>query len=115
MKRYFPELVGNAAVKARIGRAIDEGNIPHAFLIEGPVGSGKSTLARMIAMALNCEERGGSKLSLFGGGGDALPGGGCDTCRRIREGNFTDFKILYSVRKYFVGPCQVVHVLHLNS
>ena len=95
MKRYFPELVGNAAVKERIGRAIDEGNVPHAFLIEGPVGSGKSTLARMIAMALNCEARGGGgMLSLFGGGGDALPCGGCDACRRIREGNFTDFKIL---------------------
>ena len=64
MRAYFSELAGNGAVKERIGRAIDGGNFPHAFLIEGPEGSGKSTLARLMAMAINCEARGES-----GGGG----------------------------------------------
>jgi DNA polymerase-3 subunit gamma/tau len=55
-------------------------------LIVGPSGSGKSTLAREIAMAINCEKR--------NEGAYPMPCGFCNTCRRIREGNFTDIKYL---------------------
>ncbi len=85
MKGYFPGLFGNEETKERIGRAIDSGRLPHAFLIGGPSGSGKSTLATEIAAALNC---------LSGDGSLTLPCGKCNNCRRIYQGNFPDLKIL---------------------
>ena len=54
MRIYFPRLIGNGETKERLGRAIESGTLPHAFLIGGPSGSGKSTLAIEIAAALNC-------------------------------------------------------------
>ena len=83
---YFPDLYGNDAVKRRLGASIDNRTLPHAFLIVGPSGSGKRTLATAIAMTLNCEE--GKNAS------SPLPCGECNTCRRIREGNYTDISHL---------------------
>ncbi len=102
MREYFPRLIGNESAKARIGRAIEDGRAPHAFLIGGPSGSGKSVLALEIAAAINCERRtegedGGGLLGFFGeemASGHSLPCGTCNTCRRIYEGNFTDVKLL---------------------
>ncbi len=85
MRSYFPRLIGNEETKERLGRAIESGTIPHAFLIGGPSGSGKSTLAIEIAAALNCQERHGNT---------PLPCGRCNNCHRIYEGNFPDVKIL---------------------
>lgn len=82
MREYFSKLYGNGAVKKRIGRAIDGGKLPHAFLICGPDGSGKHTLALELAAALNCEKR--------ADGAGALPCLKCNACRRIYGGNFTD-------------------------
>lgn len=82
---YFPRLIGNEETKERLGRAIESGTLPHAFLIGGPSGSGKSTLATEIAASLNCE----MKHSDY-----ALPCGKCNSCRRIYEGNFPDVKLL---------------------
>lgn len=84
MRNYFPRLVGNDETKARLGRAIESGSLPHAFLIGGPSGSGKSTLAYEIAAALNCERQ----------GGDTLPCGKCNCCRRIYDRSFPDVKLL---------------------
>lgn len=85
MRSYFPRLIGNEETKARLGRAIESGVLPHAFLIGGPSGSGKSTLAIEIAAALNCREKHSSS---------PLPCGKCNNCHRIYEGNFPDVKIL---------------------
>ena len=57
MKKYFPMLIGNEETKDRLGKAIEAGTLPHAFLIGGPSGSGKSTLATEIAAAVNCEAK----------------------------------------------------------
>ena len=81
-REYFTELYGNESAKTRLGSAIDNGTLPHAFLILGPDGSGKKTLASLLTMALNCERKNDK--------GAPLPCGVCNTCRRIREGNFTD-------------------------
>ncbi len=84
MRDIFPRLLGNEGTKARIGRAIEDGTVSHAFLIGGPSGSGKSLLATEIAAAVNCENKRGAS---------PLPCGRCASCRRIYDGNFTDVKI----------------------
>lgn len=86
VRAYFPKLLGNEETKKRIGRAIEGGVLPHAFLIGGPSGSGKSTLALEIAAAMNCQRCGDANA--------ALPCGECNCCRRVYEGNFPDVKIL---------------------
>ena len=85
MRNYFPRLIGNEETKERLGRAIESGTLPHAFLIGGPSGSGKSTLATEIAAALNCEGRDSS---------ETLPCGSCGCCQRIYGGSFPDVKLL---------------------
>lgn len=86
MKVYFSRLLGNEDTKQRVGRAIESGTIPHAFLIGGPSGSGKSTLATEIAAAMNCETKGLEGVS--------LPCCRCESCRKIYEGIYPDVKIL---------------------
>ena len=86
MRNYFPGLIGNEETKNRIGRAIESGTLPHAFLIGGPSGSGKSTLATEMAAALNCESR--------NTGDGPLPCGRCSNCRRIYDESYPDVKIL---------------------
>ena len=86
MRTYFPRLLGNEETKTRVGRAIESGTVPHAFLIGGPSGSGKTTLATEMAAAINCE--------LKNDKGASLPCGRCDSCRRIYDGNYPDVKIL---------------------
>ena len=86
MRSYFPKLYDNRRSAAMLGAAVENNNLSHALLIVGPSGSGKSTLAGEIAMAVNCEKR--------GDGAYPLPCGFCNTCRRIRGGNFPDVKYL---------------------
>ena len=86
MRSYFPRLLGNDEAKVRIGRAIESGRLPHAFLIGGPSGSGKTTLATEMAAAINCLEKNNQT--------SPLPCGRCNCCKRIYEGNFPDVKIL---------------------
>lgn len=86
MRTYFPRLLGNEETKTRVGRSIESGTVPHAFLIGGPSGSGKSTLAIEMAAAMNCEHKTNKEVP--------LPCGRCDSCRRIYDGNYPDIKIL---------------------
>lgn len=85
MSRFFPDLFGNDSVKARLGRAIESGRLPHALILAGPEGSGRRTLARRIAAALVCEA---------GSTAPTLPCGRCENCRRVVEGIFPDLHIV---------------------
>lgn len=82
MREYLSRVVGNAALRARLGEEISRGAVSHAYVIEGPLGSGKHTLAREIAMALSCENREKEGLS--------LPCGICPACRKIAAGHSPD-------------------------
>ena len=82
MRNYFSALYGNSAIKTRLGTAIDNGTLPHAFLVTGPCGSGKKTFALELASAINCEGR-QNRMS-------DLPCHRCNTCKRIAENNYTD-------------------------
>jgi DNA polymerase-3 subunit gamma/tau len=56
--------------------AIARGRVAHGYLLCGPRGTGKTTLARVLAMALNCEQRSES----------GEPCGVCQSCTRIWSG-----------------------------
>lgn len=86
MRSYFSKIAGNEALKKRIGSAVDTGHLPHALLIVGDEGTGKMTMAKEIAAALNCENKRSEA--------HPLPCNCCNTCRRIKEDNFLDVKIV---------------------
>jgi DNA polymerase-3 subunit gamma/tau len=70
------ELVGQEHVVRTLKNAIRSNRIASAYLFCGPRGTGKTTLARVLAMALNCENRQSGE-----------PCGECESCRRIWAGS----------------------------
>jgi DNA polymerase-3 subunit gamma/tau len=81
--KQFADLVAQDHVAAALRGAVAQGRVAHGYLFAGPRGVGKTTAARMLAMALNCEQR----ASGGGGGGGGEPCGVCDSCSRIWTGS----------------------------
>src|SRR5213083_3113603 len=76
--KKFADLIVQTHVAAALRGAVAGGRVAHGYLVAGPRGVGKTTAARILAMALNCENR------KPGGAGE--PCGACDACRRIWTG-----------------------------
>src|ERR1041384_7578233 len=78
--KYRPKKFADVAVQDHVSNtlkgAIAANRIAHGYLLSGPRGVGKTTLARVLAMALNCENR----------GPDGEPCGVCVSCERIWSG-----------------------------
>lgn len=53
----FDEVVGQEHVSSTLKNALKTGHLTHAYLFCGPRGVGKTTCARILAKALNCENR----------------------------------------------------------
>ena len=80
-RKYRPKNFAGVAVQSHVSDtlrgAIARGRVAHGYLLCGPRGTGKTTLARVLAMALNCENR----------GNDGEPCGVCTSCQRIWSGS----------------------------
>ena len=80
-RKYRPRNVASVAVQSHVSNtlkgAIARGRVAHGYLLCGPRGVGKTTLARVLAMALNCENR----------SPDGEPCGVCESCQRIWSGS----------------------------
>jgi DNA polymerase-3 subunit gamma/tau len=79
-RKYRPRNFASVAVQSHVSNtlkgAIARGRVAHGYLLCGPRGVGKTTLARVLAMALNCENR----------SPDGEPCGVCVSCQRIWSG-----------------------------
>ncbi len=80
-RKYRPKSFAGVAVQSHVSDtlrgAIARGRVAHGYLLCGPRGTGKTTLARVLAMALNCENK----------ASDGEPCGECNSCTRIWSGS----------------------------
>jgi DNA polymerase-3 subunit gamma/tau len=80
-RKYRPKTFADVAVQSHVSNtlrgAIARGRVAHGYLLCGPRGVGKTTLARVLAMALNCENK----------PEDGEPCGKCVSCQRIWTGS----------------------------
>ncbi len=80
-RKYRPRKFSEVAVQSHVSNtlrgAIARGRVAHGYLLCGPRGVGKTTLARVLAMALNCEDK----------RDDGEPCGECISCRHIWSGS----------------------------
>jgi DNA polymerase-3 subunit gamma/tau len=77
----FAEIIGQEHVVQTLTNAISSGMISHAYLFAGPRGSGKTSIARLLAKAVNCQNRKER---------EAEPCNQCSSCLEIMEGRSLD-------------------------
>lgn len=74
----FDEVVGQQYVVRSIKNAVKEGKVGHAYLFCGPRGTGKTSMARLLARAVNCEDK------------ENAPCGKCENCVAAVNGTHPD-------------------------
>ncbi len=79
--KRFADLVAQEHVAAGLTGAVVKNRVAHGYLLTGPRGVGKTTAARILAMALNCDERAAD------GANAGEPCGMCESCSRIWAGS----------------------------
>src|SRR3989344_2859727 len=79
--KTFGEVIGQDHVKKTIQNELAQNRIAHAYLFSGPRGLGKTTMARLLAKAVNCQNR---------GGGEREPCTRCGACDEVTRGNSLD-------------------------
>jgi DNA polymerase III subunit gamma/tau len=116
--KTFSEVIGQEHVVKTLTNAVESDMVSHAYLFSGPRGSGKTTIARLLAKAVNCQNRKGSEpcnkcpscLEINQGRAmdlveiDAASNRGVDEMRDLREGiKFSPSKLKYKV--FIIDEC----------
>lgn len=70
----FEDIASQKPVWYVLRKMVQTGNVPTALLFAGSQGCGKTSTARILAAALNCEDK------------DSPPCGKCASCRAVQEG-----------------------------
>lgn len=76
--KYRPQTVDQLdldSVRVKLGKILEQKDLPHAFLFAGPKGTGKTSAARVLAKAVNCRDK-----------KDFEPCNQCEICREITGG-----------------------------
>lgn len=81
--RQFGELVGQDHITQTLTESLKSGRIAHAYIFSGPRGIGKTTTARLLAMAVNCDNRDPDS-------GSVEPCNECESCQQISESRDVD-------------------------
>lgn len=79
--KTFGEISGQQHIVQTLANAIQSGQVAHAYLFCGPRGTGKTTMARLLAKAVNCENRGKANFE---------PCNKCQSCESVMNGNALD-------------------------
>lgn len=77
--KKFSDMVGQEHVRVILTNAISQNKIAHAYLFSGPRGTGKTSAAKLLAKALNCQDRDGVE-----------PCNQCSSCLEIEQGTAID-------------------------
>jgi DNA polymerase-3 subunit gamma/tau len=75
----FQEVVGQKHIIQTLQNSLKENRLTHAYLFSGPRGTGKTSAAKILAKAVNCEQRSSSE-----------PCNECASCIRITDGSVMD-------------------------
>ncbi len=82
MKNNFSGLIANEDLCNYFASSAANGSLSHAYILLGAKGTGKHTLARLVAAAVNCQNK--------HNGGSSVPCLECNSCKKIMENNSAD-------------------------
>ena len=75
----FKDVVGHKDIIKYIQSSVENGQVGHAYILNGERGSGKKMLASLFAMTLLCEKGGPEPCNV------------CHSCIQAESGNRTSF------------------------
>jgi len=126
--KTFAEVINQKHIKITLQNAIVQGKVGHAYLFYGPRAVGKTTTARLLAKAVNCEQR---------KEGESEPCNMCEACKEINEDRSFDIieidaashtgvdnvreniianaRVATTKRKYKVFIIDEVHMLSISA